>query len=175
LKRVTVLHNRLAFAVWIGMTALAVSVAFPAFVEAQAASPGKAEKELTFTLMSVTDEAVTIDLGSVGISQGDMIASHGTLYGAQFGEVRGRHDFVSVITDPLDQPDETVQVRLSQQTYTLSDGVLMAHGITLIAPNGADSRAHYAISGGTGAYANARGNVEFLGNGIYEFHLVLAP
>src|SRR5437016_4614497 len=71
--------------------------------------PVNAQGEITFTLMSVTDESVTVDLAQLGTSQGDMIVTHATLYGAQFGEVRGRHDFVSVITDPLDQPDETVQ------------------------------------------------------------------
>ena len=135
------------------------------------AQPVIAEKDVTFTLTSLTDESITVDLGAVGTSQGDMISSHGTLYNAN-GATVGRHDFFSVVTDPLDQPDETVQVRLSQQTYTLADGVLMAHGIALISPNGADSRAHYAISGGTGAYANARGIVEFLGQGVYEFHLI---
>jgi len=173
-KYVNVTFSSLATsAVWIGVIGLAVVVAWPTLVQAQRGSP--VGSELTFTAVSVTDESVNLDFGAPGLSQGDMVVTHATLYGAQFGEVLGRHDWVSVITDPLDQPGETFQARLSQQTYTLSDGVLMAHGIALITPDLADTRAHFAISGGTGAYANARGNVEYLGNSIYEFRLVLVP
>jgi len=137
-------------------------------VQLWATGPVMADNETTFTLVSIQDEVT----GAPGTKQGDMITSRNTLYDAQTGAPKGRQDFFSVITQTSDQPGEYAQVRETQQTYTLADGLLMAEGIVLISSDPTPTRGHYAIVGGTGAYANARGGVEYLGNGVYEFHVI---
>jgi hypothetical protein len=104
-----------------------------------------------------------------------MIVSHATLSDPQTGETKGRQDFFSVITQFNAQPGpgEYAQVRETQQTYTLADGILMSEGIILIPPAPAPAEGHYVIIGGTGAYANARGSVDpDTANTTYTFHVI---
>jgi hypothetical protein len=147
------------------LTALAV------VAQLWAVGPAMADNETTFTLVYTPDETT----GAPGAKQGDMIISRTTLSDPQTGETKGRQDFFSVITQFNAQPGpgEYAQVRETQQTYTLADGILFSEGIVLIRPAPAASESHYVIVGGTGAYANARGSVE---SGpvatSYTFHVI---
>jgi hypothetical protein len=136
-----------------------------------AVGPAMADNETTFTLVYKADEAT----GAPGSRQGDMIISRATLSDPQTGEPRRRQDFFSVITQFNAQPGpgEYAQVRETQQTYTLADGILMSEGIILIPAAPTPAVGHYVIVGGTGAYANARGSVNpDTANTTYTFNVI---
>jgi hypothetical protein len=144
--------------------------AFAVVAQLWAVGPPIADNQTTFTLVYKADEAT----GAPGSKQGDMIITRATLSDPQTGEPRGRQDFFSVITQFNAQPGpgEYAQLRETQQTYTLADGILMAEGIVLIPAAPTPAVGHYVIVGGTGAYANARGSVDADKLIPHTFHVI---
>jgi hypothetical protein len=161
------MRSKLGAGVFFALRLAALAV----IVQLWATGPAMADNETTFTLVYKTDEVT----GAPGAKQGDMIIAHTTLSDPQTGERMGRQDFVSVITQFSAQPGpgEYAQVRETQQTYTLADGILMAEGILFAPPAPAPAEGHYVIVGGTGAYANAPGSVDLAGaTSTYTFHVI---
>ncbi|HEY6581308.1 MAG TPA: hypothetical protein VIZ60_09285 [Rubrobacter sp.] len=147
-------------------------------LRAVSASPETADKEHgnTLTVLTKTGGIKVVDLGAQGPSHGDMRVFSVTLYDENAKERTGRLDLVCVVTDPADEPNEKAHMAECTYTYTLPGGEISAQGVTALpklpkpAPRVVD-----AVSGGTGKYVGAQGEVEIETRGtkvISTFHLI---
>ena len=145
---------------------------------AVSASPESAAKEHgnTLTVLTKTREAKVVDLGPRGPTQGDMRVVNAPLYDENAKERIGRFDLFCVVTDPADEPNEKAHMAECSYTYTLPGGEISAQGVSALpklpkpAPRVVD-----AVSGGTGKYVGARGEVEVETRGnkvISTLHLI---
>jgi hypothetical protein len=147
-------------------------------LRAVSASPETADKEHgnTLTVLTKTREQKVVDLGPQGPTQGDMRVVNAPLYDENAKERIGRFDLYCVVTDPADEPNEKAHMAECTYTYTLPGGEISAQGVTALpklpkpAPRVVD-----AVSGGTGKYVGAQGEVEIETRGtkvISTFHLI---
>ena len=145
---------------------------------AVSASPESAAKEHgnTLTVLTKTREQKVVDLGPRGPSQGDMRVVNAPLYNASGKQKVGRLDLYCVVTDPADKPNEKAHMAECTYTYTLPGGEISTQGVTPL-PKLPEPppRVVDAVSGGTGKYVGARGEVEVETRGnkvISTFHLI---
>jgi hypothetical protein len=143
----------------IGSGAIAASVLLLALGAAPAAASDEHErgrerpwKVLKFYERSAGDLAF-LDLGAPGPSIGDRLVFSNPLYDAQ-GQVIGRDGAECVIVriDPTEPPErqQVVQCTISAQ---FADGQITVQGLAQGTEN------YFAVTGGTGAYRKARGEV----------------
>lgn len=154
-KRLGVLSMAIAAA------ALVVGLAIPA-----AGSSGHVGKHRAFRVTATITEVSQIDLGATGPSLGDEIVFSGKLLqgGHQIG-----HQGAACTTVSLQRQEAQCTA-----TYSFRDGQITAQAVFILA-----SPAPYevAITGGTGRYEGAEGDVHVLPatpanpNGILTFHL----
>ena len=125
--------------------ALAAAVALPSRVASASASGAK-----TLRLAAVTVQSTTLDLGAPGLSQGDQSITARELF--LDGSKAGTAQLVATVTlvAGADSQSQTVA------TFNLPDGQLTAQGL-VTASQTANRLA--AITGGTGAYRQAGGQV----------------
>jgi hypothetical protein len=135
----------------------------------------------TFTVVIKEPEARVVDLGPAGPSQGDLRVFNVPLYNEQETKVIGREDGVCTMTDPADDPTEQAQGHITQcvVTFSLPDGEITAQGVnSRSALTELPTSNRHAITGGTGTYQTARGEIPYETQGekiILTFQLRLAP
>ena len=118
-------------------------------------------------LTGVSVIAETIDLGNPGLSVGDIIVISDDLF--QDGEKVGVHGGTCTVV--------RIEALLLHcvVTFTLPDGHITAQG--LVTPDLAEEQV--AVTGGTGAYTTAQGELTVLeegeGQSRYTFALLLSP
>lgn len=130
----------------VGVAALVVGVAIPA-----AASSGHADEQRTFTVTATVTEVNQIDLGAAGSSLGDEIVFTGKL-------LRGGHQVGhqgAVCTTVSLQRQEAQCIA----TYSFRGGQITAQSLVIL---GSATPYAVAITGGTGGYEGAEGEVHVL-------------
>jgi hypothetical protein len=174
-----VLSSRRVSVLLLGALVLVVmALGITGVLRAVSASPETADKEHgnTLTVLTKTREQKVVDLGPQGPTQGDMRVVNAPLYDENAKERIGRFDLYCVVTDPADEPNEKAHMAECTYTYTLPGGEISAQGVTALpklpkpAPRVVD-----AVSGGTGKYVGAQGEVEIETRGtkvISTFHLI---
>jgi hypothetical protein len=135
------------------------------------------EGRSTLTVMTKTREARVIDLGPQGQSHGDMRVQNAPLYDESGEEKIGRQDLFAVMTDPADEPSEKAHMVEAMYTFTLPGGEISVQGVSAYPKNISEvpPRGVNAITGGTGKYADVRGEQRFEVRGnrvIHTFHFV---
>jgi len=120
--------------------------------QARSATPPSLSGLQTLTVVTKTREAMVVDLGPPGPSQGDLRVVNAPLYDRTGTNAIGRLDLFCVVTDPADKPGETTHLLVCSGTYTLPKRTLTTHGLTPFS-----LETVWAITGGTGAYLGARG------------------
>ncbi len=171
------MHGKLG----LGVLAALVGVVVGLGVHGVAAlSPSAATR--TFTVVFREDEMPYVDLPPPGLSHGDLRVFNGPLYNADETKVIGRHDGHVIATDPADEPAERAQGHIAQclLTFSLPDGEIITWGLNSRSAltDLPTSPEHQAITGGTGKYHTARGEIrlETQGEKIrYTVHLMLEP
>ncbi len=145
-------------------------------VSASATNAHSAGKGHTLTVVTPTAEESFLDLGPAGVSQGDMRVVNAPLYNESGKQKIGRLDLSCVVTDPADEPSENAHMAECTFTYTLPGGEISAQGVDAFPElPGLPSKSVDAITGGTGAYRNVRGEVSFEARDnkvISTFHLI---
>ncbi len=171
------MHGKLG----LGMIAALVGLVVGLGVQGVAATPPSAPTR-TFTVVAKDIEVRVVDLPPTGPTQGDLRVFNGPLYNADETKVIGRHDGHVIATDPADEPAEQAQGHIAQclLTFSLPDGEITTWGVNSRSAltDLPTSPEHQAITGGTGKYHTARGEVrlETQGENIrYTFHLMLEP
>jgi hypothetical protein len=113
-----------------------------------------AEKQRTLNLLDVAAPINTfIDVGTPGLSTGDMEVFRDTLVWAQDGSPAGKSEGRCTLIEVSTRQFECTIVT------TLQEGTITTEGIGVLVP-GATSTA--AITGGTGGYENAGGHATLL-------------
>jgi hypothetical protein len=132
----------------------AVSAAPPS----RAPAGGPATRTLTILLKNSTVR--TLDLAPAGPSQGDMRIITGPLFAPGGTRRIGRTDLVCTVTDPGKGAAAKRQQTECEETFTLSGGTITAQGLharTALAAHALPFRD--AVTGGTGRYFGARGDL----------------
>ena len=127
----------------------------------------------TFTVFTTTREVRIVDLPPAGPSQGDLRVFNAPLFDTQ-GKQVGRTDGFYIVTDPADEPSEPTHMLEGLSTYSLPNGTITAQGVSLFAALSALPTGTRAITGGTGSYRGAGGDVQIVpqGNRLrITFHL----
>ncbi|HEY1319779.1 MAG TPA: hypothetical protein VGF32_06010 [Streptosporangiaceae bacterium] len=145
----------------IAVAALVVGVAIPA-----AGSSGQGGKDRTFRVTATVTEVSQIDLGALGPSLGDEIVFSGKLLrgGQQIG-----HQGAMCTTVSLQRQEAQCNA-----TYSFGSGQITAQAVFIL---GSAAPYDVAITGGTGNYEGAKGEIHVLPatstnpNGILTFHL----
>ncbi len=131
----------------------------------------------TLTVVIKEREARVVHLGPAGPGHGDLRVINAPLYNAHAAEVIGRTDHLCVVTDPAETPSEQGHVMQCLTTFSLPGGQLTAQGVfTYPALTEPVPEGRRAITGGTGEYRAARGEVETRTQGettVITFHLLL--
>lgn len=141
--------------------ALVVGVAIPA-----AGSSGQAGKDRTFTVTATVTEESQIDLGAPGPSLGDEIVFSGPL--VQGGHQVGHQGAVGATVSLQRHEAQFIA------TYSLGGGQITAQAVVIL---GSAAPYEVAITGGTGKYEGAKGEIHVIPatptnpNGILTFHL----
>ncbi len=145
-----------------------------------AISPSDATR--TFTIVGKENEFRVVDLAPTGPTQGDLRAFNTSLYTADATKVIGRADGFCTVTDPADEPSEQQQGHITQclVTFSLPDGEITAQGVNRRPEltNLPTSPDRHAITGGTGRYQTARGEIQYETQGEtirFTFQLILEP
>ena len=154
-KKLAVLSTAIAVA------ALVVGIAIPA-----AGSSGQAGNDRTFRVTATLTEASQIDLGATGPSLGDEIVFSGPL--VQGGQQIGHQGAVCATVSLQRQEAQCTT------TYSFSGGQITAQAVFIL---GSPAPYDVAITGGTGKYEGAKGEIHVLPatptnpNGTLTFHL----
>lgn len=139
-------------AIVVPMLLVALSVATGAASDEQGRDRERPWKVLHFFERSAGDLAF-VDLGAPGPGIGDRLVFSNPLFDTQ-GRVIGRDGAECVIVriDPTEPPErqQVVQCTISAQ---LADGQITVQGLAQGTEN------YFAVTGGTGAYRNARGEL----------------
>ncbi len=107
-----------------------------------------------------------IDLGGRGNSQGDLEVFTGKLIDPRNEQVIGRTDGQCVVTNPA------THQRVCVEVFTLEHGTIVITGSNPVGEEGEKVDNRSAVTGGTGRYANARGEVVEVGGGHEEAILI---
>jgi Allene oxide cyclase barrel like domain len=154
-KKLVILSSAIAVA------ALVAGVAIPA-----AGSSGQAGTDRTFRVTATVTEVSQIDLGAPGPSLGDEIVFSGQLL--QGGHQVGHQGAVGT-TVSLQRHEAQFTA-----TYSFGGGQITAQALVIL---GSAAPYEVAITGGTGKYEGAKGQIHVLPatstnpNGILTFHL----
>jgi hypothetical protein len=119
---------------------------------------GSALTTLTIVLKNSTVHA--LDLAPKGPSQGDMRIITGPLFAPGGTRPIGRTDLFCTVTDPGNMPTSKLQQTECLETFTLPGGTITAHGLHARTALSAHALPFAdAVTGGTGSYLGARGDL----------------
>jgi hypothetical protein len=161
-----VLRSRVAIGAIGQMSGLAIATGFhvataasPARHAAHAAQGGPAGIR-TITVYGPSREVRIVDLPPHGSSLGDLRVLNGPLFDMNNRQV-GRLDIAAVMTDPDDGSSHHLQHTVINGTYTFTDGTITVQALgTYSTITHLPLSLVQAITGGTGAYLGARGEVK---------------
>ena len=126
------------------------------------AAPRTAQQEI-IDLTSTTVQGADLDLGDTGFGVGDRFTFADDLMrdGAPYGSLGGECTFMRIEPDPLPEGEApqstTVNCVVSAQ---LPDGQITVQGLVTFTEETAGDPFVLAITGGTGPYAEAQGEVQ---------------
>jgi len=145
-----------------GVAGIAIGLALGLSVQALAASPhGGPSGTRTLVLVTRQQELRVVDLPPSGLSQGDTRVFNFAVYDASNTRRIGRMDGVCHVTDLPDEASEARIVAECMKTFALSGGSITVQGDATYTnlPDNFPFPAVQAITGGTGTYRGARGQV----------------
>jgi hypothetical protein len=126
---------------------------------------------LTFKPVQKNDARQIIDLGDAGPSVGDSILGHGVINDLNGKEI-GNFEFVHFVTDK--KPNS--EIRWVHAQYAFENDSILIEGARDFMPNNGkaalNSPSSYAVTGGTGKYAGARGECRVIRVTENDFHTV---
>jgi hypothetical protein len=150
-----------------GLAGIVVGLVLGLGVQALAASPGGSSSG-TRTLVLVTrqPEVQVVDLPPTGLSEGDLRMFNLAVYDASNTHKIGRLDGNCQVTDPPDEGNGSRIVTQCLKTFVLAGGSITVQGdATFAALTNFPYPAVQAITGGTGAYRGARGEISLVAKG----------
>jgi hypothetical protein len=133
--------------------ALLAAVSMPAIASAQPPAEHERPWRVLHLFERATGDLTFVDVGAPGPSMGDRLVFSAAIFDTNNQQIgRDGADCVIVRVDASETPDrqQVVQCMISVQ---LPDGQLTVQGLA----QGTDN--HFAVTGGTGAYRKARGEV----------------
>ncbi len=126
---------------------------------------------ITFKPIQKNDEREVVDLGALGPSTGDSILGHGIINDLNGREI-GNFEFVSFVTDKRSD----AEVRWLHAQYAFGNDSILIEGARSFMPNNGKAALNlpssYAVTGGTGKYAGARGECRVIRITDNDFHTV---
>jgi hypothetical protein len=126
---------------------------------------------LTFKPLQNNNERQLIDLGAQGPSLGDSILGHGIINDLTGKEI-GYFEFISFVTDKTANSD----IRWLHAQYAFGNDSILIEGAQEFMPNGGKAALNlpssFAVTGGTGKYAGARGECRVIRVTENDFHTV---
>ena len=133
---------------------------------------GRTGADHKIALTGKTTQLNLLDLGDQGFTLGDQIAFSDDLLGKPNGKPAGVDGGACTLTRVTDADAQTGTVQC-QVTYSLKGGQVTTQGLLTLTNGGFLGTQVAAITGGTGLYANARGEskLEFVRPG--ELHITL--
>ena len=124
---------------------------------------------LTFKPLQNNNERQVIDLGAPGPSVGDSILGHGIINDLS-GKNIGYFEFISFVTDKTANSD----IRWLHAQYAFGNDSILIEGAQEFMPNGGKAALNlpssFAVTGGTGKYAGARGECRVIRMTENDFH-----
>jgi len=124
---------------------------------------------LTFKPVQKNDDRQMIDLGAPGPSTGDSILGHGIINDLSGREI-GYFEFISFVTDKTANSD----IRWLHAQYAFGNDSIVIEGAQEFMPNGGKAALNlpssFAVTGGTGKYAGARGECRVIRITENDFH-----
>ncbi len=120
---------------------------------------------LTFKPVQKNDDRQVIDLGAPGSSVGDSILGHGIINDLS-GNAIGYFESASFVTEKSAHSD----VRWVHAQYAFGDNSILIEGAHEFMSSG--DQAAFAVTGGTGKYAGARGECRVIRITDNDFHTV---
>jgi hypothetical protein len=157
----------------IGVVGIGIGLVLGLGVQAVAASSRSGPSGgRTLVLVSRQQELSVVDLPPSGLSQGDTRVFNFAVYDASGTHRIGRMDGVCQVTDPPDEAGESRIVAQCVKTFVLASGSITVQGDATYAmlPDKFPYPAVQAITGGTGAYRGARGQVKLVTRGSDLIH-----
>ena len=151
-----------------GLAGIAIGLALGLSVQALADSPRGGQSRIrTLVLVTRQQELRILDLPPSGLSQGDTRVFNLAVYNAGNTRRIGRMDGACQVTDPPDEAGESRIFAQCVKTFVLAGGSITVQGNATYAklPNTYPYPAVQAITGGTGAYRGARGQVNLVARG----------
>ncbi len=139
------------------LTTLGVVVTFAGL---SAADDNPSSQKQTFTLTSKTGPHSELDLGEPGFGLGDQFSFSNSLYRGD--KKVGRDGGWCTIVDFTEQTEPVTAICVF--TVELPKGQITMQGLLTFSETGPDSVV--AITGGTGAYKTAHGQVTIIGNDV---------
>jgi hypothetical protein len=151
----------------IGLAGIVVGLVLGLSVQALSASTrGGPSGERTFVLVTRQPEVQVLDFPPSGLSEGDTRVFNLAVYNAHNTRQVGRLDGSCQVTDPPDEAGETRIVTQCVKTFVLTGGSITVQGdATFATLTNYPYPAVQAITGGTGAYQGARGQVDLVAQG----------
>ena len=145
------------------LVAAALGAATATITVAAARTDGASLHQTTITVVLKNRDYRVVDLPPAGESHGDIRVGNAQLYNAGETQRIGSFHIFCSLTDPADRPGEDAQVTECMFTYSLPGGDITTQGITRRASLGDVAEADVdAVTGGTGRYQTARGEVHLL-------------
>jgi len=151
----------------VGLAAMVIGLVMGLSVQALAASSGSAPSGgRTLVLVTRQPEVQILDLPPSGLSEGDTRVFNLAVYDASNTRQIGRLDGACQVTDPPDEARESRIVAQCVKTFVLNGGSITVQGNAAYAKlTNFPFPAVQAITGGTGAYRGARGQINLVAQG----------
>jgi hypothetical protein len=162
-----------------GLAGIAIGLALGLGVQALAASSRGGTKSgiRRLVLVARLQEVRIVDLPPSGLSQGDTRLFNFDVYNASNTRRIGRMDGACQVTDPPDTAGESRIFAQCVKTFVLAGGSITVQGdATYTKIQNFPYPAVQTITGGTGAYRGARGQVKLVlrgGNLIHTMQLLI--
>jgi hypothetical protein len=141
-----------------GLAAAILAVSAVTLASARTTGPSHDRGTKVFTIFTVTVQSQFLDLGPQGLSLGDQSIFADDVYDKKGGAKIGSDGVVCTVvrvTDPATGSGTAQCVA----TVSLPDGQLTIQGLVSFTGEELPAPFQQAITGGTGAYANARGQI----------------
>ncbi len=145
------------------LTVLVLAGAAATIALAAARSDRASTHYATISVVLKNRDYKVVDLPPAGASHGDIRVGNAELYNVSETQRIGSFHIFCALTDAADRPGENAEVTECMFTYSLPGGDITTQGITRRASLGDVAEADVdGITGGTGRYQTARGEVHLL-------------
>jgi hypothetical protein len=141
-----------------GIAAAILAVGGVTLASARSASPSHDHGTKTFTVFALTVQSAFLDLGDPGFSLGDQQVFADDIYDHKGGTKIGTDGVVCTVVRVTDAATGSGTAQCVA-TASLPDGQITIQGLLSFTGDELPAPFQQAITGGTGAYANARGQI----------------